>query len=571
MRDKLGIALVCCLIGCSNPTSQAPDESDAQLPVFTDVTQEVGFGSFRHVNGAAGNKWYPEQMGSGGGFIDYDGDGWLDVILLGGGSWAPDLSDRLQAIWLYRNNGDGTFTEITEEAGLGDVSAYTIGVTAGDYDNDGDLDLYVTTLRRNLLFENVGGAFRDVTDEAGVSGSDLWSSSAIFFDANLDGLLDLYVANYVDWSPETDIFCPPGGSEKLYCHPAIYTGVQSRFYVNDGDGTFTDRTVDAGFAPTLGMSLGVAELDFNDDGWPDLAVVNDGEGDLLFRNNGDGTFTDIGVMSGFAFSEHGEARAGMGVDSGVVDSSGNVTLFVGNFSEEMVGVYRYLGGESFGDRSAVSRIGYSSMLSLTFGMFLFDADLDTDLDLLIANGHVHPDRTGENDRIAYRQEPQLFLNDGDGTFAVMDPGGGVFTRKLVARGAAYGDYDRDGDLDVLITENDGPAHLWRNDAEAGSYLRVHVEGRESNRGGYGTEVHAVLGALTLERRVRAGSSYLSHSESAVTFGLGDAESVDSLIVFWPSGLVERFGEIEANQDVLLIEGTGELRSAKTNGVETSPS
>ncbi|HUF09477.1 MAG TPA: CRTAC1 family protein [Rhodothermales bacterium] len=570
LEGLLGVVLACCMVGCSRSTSQIPDRSDAQLPVFTPVTKEAGLADFKHVNGAAGRKWYPEQMGSGGGFIDYDGDGWLDILLLGGGIWSPDTLDHPRAVWIYRNNRDGTFSDVTREAGLHGVRAYTIGFAAADYDNDGDEDLFITNLGENMLFENTGGRFEEVTQKAGIQGNDLWSSSAIFFDADLDGYVDLYVANYVDWSPETDIFCPQGGTVKLYCHPAVYTGVQSRFYRNNGDGTFTDRTEEAGFMPTLGKSLGVSELDFNFDGWPDLAVVNDGEGDLLFRNNGDGTFTDIGFRSGFAFSEHGEARAGMGVDAGVVDSTGRYTLFVGNFSEEMVGVYRNVGGESFVDQSALSRIGFPSLLSLTFGLFLFDVDLDSDLDLLIANGHVHPDRTGENDRIRYRQPAQLFLNRGDGKFDEVREAGGVLSLPLVARGAAYGDYDKDGDLDVLITENNGPVHLWRNDTNGGNYLRVHVRGRESNRDGLGTRLTALLNGLTMERRIRTGSSYLSQSEKVATFGLGSANEVDSLVVYWPSGLVERFATVEGNQDVLLIEGTGELRSANTRDGGTAP-
>ncbi len=543
---------------------QQEDDNGARLPVFTSVTESAGLGGFKHVNGAAGDKWYPEQMGSGGAFVDIDGDGWLDVVLLGGGRWEPDITARPQAVWVYRNNGDGSFSEATREVGLSDVDAYTIGLAAADYDNDGDLDLFITTLEGNMLFENVDGRFADVSHHAGIEGSGLWSSSALFFDADRDGDVDLYVANYVDWSPETDIFCPKGGSVKLYCHPAVYEGVQSRYYVNNGDGTFSDRTEAAGFMPTLGKSLGVAELDFNYDGWPDLAVVNDGEGDLLFRNNQDGTFTDIGVSSGFAFSEHGEARAGMGVDAGVVDSTGAYVLFVGNFSQEMVGVYRHVSGESFVDQSALSRIGYPTLLSLTFGLFLFDVDLDSDLDLLIANGHVHPDRTGENDRITYRQPAQLFLNDGNGTFSEVDRNSGVLSEPLVGRGAAYGDYDKDGDLDVLITENDGAAHLWRNDTPGGAYLRIAVRGRQSNRDGIGTRIRAIRDGLRMERRVRTGSSYLSQSEMEVTFGLGAGMHVDSLIVDWPSGVQEIFADVEGNRTVLLIEGTGELRPTMSN-------
>ena len=556
-----GVLSVCLVavagfVGCGRPAQSPTDGGDARLSVFRDVTTQAGLGDFVHVNGAAGNKWYPEQMGSGGGFFDYDGDGHDDVLLLGGGDWNSETSVR--ALYLYRNNGDGTFADVTQAVGLDGFDAYTIGMTAADCDGDGDTDLYVTNLGENLFFRNEGGRFTEVSREVGLAGNDLWSSSAMFFDPDLDGDADLYVANYVDWSPDTDIFCPTGGQVKLYCHPAVYAGVQSRFYVNDGNGVFTDRTAEAGFVPTLGKSLGVVELDFNGDGWPDLAVANDGEGDLLYRNDGDGTFTDIGVSSGFAFSRHAEARAGMGIDAGIVDSTGRYSIYVGNFAEEYVGVYHHLGGESFDDRAGISRIGYPTLLSLTFGLFLFDVDLDADLDLFLANGHVHPDRTGENDRIHYRQPAQLFLNRGNGVFDEMQPREGVWSDLLVARGAAHADYDGDGDLDVLVTENGGPVHLWRNDTDGGRFLRVRVQGRTSHPEGLGTRIVATLGALRMERRVRTGSSYLSQSERTATFGLGEAGMVDSLVVYWPSGLAEGFAEVHADRELLLVEGTGEL-------------
>lgn len=376
----------------------------------------------------------------------------------------------------------------------------------------------------------------------------------MFFDADKDGYLDLYVGNYVDWTPETDIFCPTGAPEKLYCNPAAYTGIPSSFFYNNGDGTFRDASAEAGIHPTLGKSLGVADLDFNNDGWTDLAVANDGEGDLLFKNNGDGTFSEIGVKSGMAFSEHGEARAGMGIDAGVVDSSGHQTVIVGNFSEEMVGVYKHIGNESFLDRSATSRIGYPSLLILTFGLILFDADMDTDLDLLLANGHVYSDRIGEKDKVTYRQPSQLYINRGNGEFDLHEAEEGVFAKHLVARGLATADFDKDGDLDLLITENGGPAHLWRNDVAEPAYLRVDVKGVESNLNGIGTEIIAVVDGLRMVRRVRTGSSYLSNSERAVSFGLGNNSQVDSLIVKWPNSEPEIFTQIPKNQDILIVEG-----------------
>ena len=562
MRDVFHLmALLAVLAGggmsCSPDSTSAEAESvEGEGPpvVFTEVTEAAGLGTFRHENGAVGRKWYPEMMGSGGGFIDYDGDGWMDVLLLGGGHWDAPADPGYRALWLYRNDGDGSFSDRTEEAGLADVVAYTIGLSAADYDNDGDQDFVLTNLGPNMLFRNDGGVFTEVGVQAGLAEHDEWSSSALFFDADRDGDLDLYAANYVEWSPETDKFCPPGGTVKLYCIPANYDGIPSRYYRNDGDGTFTDRTEEAGFVPTLGKSLGLVEIDFNDDGWPDLAIANDGEGDNLYENNGDGTFTEKGMISGFAFSEHGEARAGMGIDAGVVDSSGQLVIFVGNFSEEMAGVYRHEGGGVFVDQAAASKIGHPSLLTLTFGLFLFDADLDTDLDLFVANGHVYPDRLVGQDKITFRQRAQLYLNRGNGLFDELKPNTGPLTHELVARAAAYADYDKDGDLDILVTENDGPAHLWRNDTEGGRFLRVRLEGRESNRDALGARVVVGVGGLSMERRVRTGSSYLSQSEVVSVFGLGERESVKWVEVVWPSGRVDRFEEVEAGQEIVLVEG-----------------
>ncbi|HET6567994.1 MAG TPA: CRTAC1 family protein, partial [Rhodothermales bacterium] len=558
IRNQASLALVgilaYCGFSCSSEyrstASSDADRAATQAPVmFTDVTAAAGLASFRNVNGAFGKKWYPEQMGSGGGFIDYDGDGWEDLILLGGGNWNEDPAEKPRAVWLFRNDHDGTFTDVTAEAGLSGIVTYSIGVSAADYDNDGDQDFYLTTLTRNMLFRNDGGVFTEVGEKTGVTDGSIWSSSAMFFDADRDGHLDLYVANYVDWTPQTDIFCPTGGTVKVYCAPNAYTGVQSRFFRNDGDGTFTERTEQAGFSPAIGKSLGVTEMDFNHDGWPDLAVSNDGEGDLLYQNRGNGTFEEIGVPVGFAFSEHGEARAGMGIDSGIIDSTGQVTVVIGNFSEEMLGAYRHMKEGMFIDRASVKGLAYPTLLSLTFGLFLFDADLDTDLDLLIANGHVHPDRASENDRITYRQKAQFFLNRGNGIFDEVKQERGPLSLPMVARGAAYADYDRDGDLDVLVTENDGPAHLWRNDLQGGHFLRVRLRGTKSNRDGIDARVLARVGALQMERRVRTGSSYLSQSEKVVTFGLGEHEEVDTLVVEWPSGLVERFEGVQGNEEV----------------------
>ena len=553
----------------SEPVNQANKNGEPDQPPvhFVDVAADVGLGEFLHTTGAVGDKWYPEPMGSGGGFIDYNGDGWEDILLASGGTWEGDSNPNTQGLWLYRNNQDGTFTEVTEEADLANVRAYTIGVNVADYDNDGDDDFFLSNLRTNMLFRNEGGVFSEVGESAGIAEESVWSSSTMFFDANKDGWLDLYVGNYVEWTPETDIFCPPGGTEKLYCIPAAYTGISSRFFLSNQDGTFTDVTESTGFYPALGKSLGVVEIDFNKDGWPDMAVANDGEGDLLYRNNQDGTFSEIGTKSGMAFSEHGEARAGMGIDAGVVDSSGNISVVVGNFSEEMVGVYKYMGNEAFIDRSASSKIGYPSLLILTFGVILFDADYDTDLDVFLANGHVYPDRTSDRDKVTYRQPSQLYLNRGDGVFDLLQQEEGVLTDMMVARGVAYADYDKDGDLDLLITENAGPVHLWRNDNTGHAFFRVHAIGTEDNRDAISTEIVAYVDKLAMYRRVRTGSSYLSSSEKTVTYGLGSYTSVDSLKVTWPNGETHVFYDLDKNQEIVVVQGKDGYTTRELPGVE----
>ena len=533
---------------------------------FTEVTAQAGLDAFLHDNGADGKKYYAEQMGSGVGFIDYDGDGWLDILIAGGGYWDRPPRPWYKPLWLYRNTGDGTFRDATEQAGLVHLHAFTLGIAAADYDNDGDQDILVTNLNENMLLENKGGVFEQREVGAGLGLEDEWSSSALWMDANRDGWLDVYVGNYADWTPETDRFCPEGGREKLYCIPADYEGVSSRYYEAAGDGSFVEQTQEAGLYHSLGKALGMAEWDFNQDDWPDFVVANDGEGDLLYMNNGDGTFSERGVQSGLAFSEHGEARAGMGIDIGVVDAAGFPSVFVGNFSEEMIGVYRYQGNGLFADRAAASRIGQPSLNTLTFGLMLMDADLDTDLDVFVANGHVYPDRLAGQDKITFEQRAQLFENDGTGLFTeVPSTATTPLGIEMVARGAAYGDYDRDGDLDVLIVENNGPVHLWRNDTHGRNWFRVTVMGTSSNRDAFGTRIRLYTGEQMQERRIRSGSSYLSQNEIVAAFGLLDYAIVDSIRIDWPNGESQLLHDLPVNVEVHVVEGKEGWTSRPMNG------
>lgn len=498
-------------------------------------------------------------MGSSGGFIDFDGDNRIDIVIVGGSTLPVEHEDTSSALRIYKNNGAGQFSDVTQESGLENYHSYGMGLTVADYDNDGDSDIFLANLGKNFLFRNDGGYFEEIGALAGIAEQEVWSSSAIFFDADRDGFLDLYVANYVAWSPETDVVCEHLG-KRDYCNPLHYSGIADDFYRNNGDGTFTNVTTPAGFLGDsemgAGKGLGVIELDFNDDGWSDVYVTNDGGRNFLFENNGDGTFRERALRSGVAYDRHGAPRAGMGVDAGVVDSTGELTLIVGNFSQETLSVWRHQRNGFFEDRAGVSGLGFPTRQTLTFGLVLFDVDLDSDLDLMLANGNVIEQIASMQDGVTFRQRPQLFLNRGDGVFDEQIETAGPLTNVYLGRGLAVGDIDLDGDQDVLMTENNGPIHLWRNDNDQNAYLRIRLQGNDSNRDAVGARVVVTLGDLVLERMVRAGSSYGSHSEKTLTFGLGQSQTISSVLVSWPSGLKEQFENVLPNQDNLLIEGTG---------------
>ncbi len=564
VRYALLSAFLFVWVGCGEvPQTETSSESSAGPSFyFEDITQTAGLDAFEHVTGATGDKYFPEAMGAGAAFIDYNSDGWQDILLVGGGNWTENTADPVPALWLYQNRGDATFELVTEAAGLGNLTAYGYGLTVGDYDNDGDEDIYFTTLGPNYLFENRGGVFVDVSAKANAQAGATWSTTPVFFDADLDGWLDLYVGNYVDWSTEKDIFCTLDGTTKSYCTPELYTGLPSRFLRNNGDGTFSDETEAAGFLPSPGKMLGAAVFDYNDDHWPDLVVASDTQPDLLYKNNGDGTFKELGALSGLAYDENGRARAGMGIDTGVIDGSGRHSVFVGNFSKEMIAVFGHVGGDLFVDRAAASQIGRPSLMTLTFGLFLFDPDMDGDLDLFAANGHVQQEIAVTQDGITYAQPPHLFLNNGAGKFtdAASDIGG-VLTQPLVGRGAAYADIDRDGDLDILITENGGKAHLWRNEQSATpAWVRVKVEGSTVNKSGLGTRLVAYTNGKGQERWIRGGSSFMAQHEQVATWGFGAEQAmVDSLVVVWPGGETQRFEGLPTNQEWQVVQGSADLQ------------
>jgi enediyne biosynthesis protein E4 len=522
---------------------------------LADVTQQAGI-SFIHNSGAFGKKYLPETLGPGCAFFDYDNDGWLDILLLNGTNW-PGHPGPHSTMKLYRNNRNGTFTDVTHEAAL-DAELYGIGVTIGDYDNDGFADIYVTTYGQNRLFHNNGkGAFTDVTKAAGLDGYSSLSTSALWFDYDRDGHLDLLVANYVQWSPQTDIYCSLDGQTKAYCTPEAYPGTTCWLFHNRGDGTFEDVTGKAGLNDPTSKSLGLTMLDYDRDGWPDIFIANDTQPNKLYRNNHDGTFSETAVSAGVAFSEDGVARAGMGADSADIDNSGLPSLVVTNFSEQMVGLYRNEGHGFFIDEAPHTAVGQSTRLTLGFGCFFFDVDMDGLVDLLVANGHIDSTISHVNSSIAYAESPRLFHNEGHERFHDIAPlVGKSFAAPKVARGAAYGDFDNDGFLDVLLTTNGGPAHLYRNETGGSHSIRFRTVGVRSNRDGIGSNVRIWTPDGMRWLMVKSGSSYLSSSEHAVTFGLGSFTKIERAVIEWPSGERQEIGALDAGRSYTVEEGKG---------------
>ena len=510
---------------------------------FTDVTKSAGV-TFTHYTGAFGNKYLPETLGPGVAFIDYDGDGWQDLFFTNGKDW-PGQPHRVSTLHLFHNNQNGTFTDVTRVAGLA-VEAHALGVAVGDYDNDGDEDLFVTTVGQNLLFRNTKGVFTDVTKEAGLAGPNEFSTSAALVDFDRDGYLDLIVGNYVQWTPQTDLFCTLDGTNKSYCTPESYKGASARLWRNRGNSTFEDVTSKAGLLDNTAKTLGVGILDVNNDLWPDLILANDTQPNRLYINNGKGGFTERGVLSGVAFSEEGVARAGMGVDAADYDRSGYPSIMITNFSNQMLALYHNEGNGLFVDEAPRSEVGRASLLTLGFGCFFFDYDLDGWLDIFVANGHIERDIERIQSRIKYAQSPHVFRNAGKGAFELVTQSLGSATRQpRVGRGAAYGDFDNDGDLDVVLTTNGGPAVLLRNDGGSNHSLRLRLVGARSNRDGFGAVVRVTAGGQTQAQMLRSGSSYLSQSEKILTFGLGSRMQADAVEIRWPSGQVDRLSNVKA--------------------------
>jgi hypothetical protein len=520
---------------------------------LSDVTEQAGI-RFRHNSGAYGAKFLPETLGPGCAFLDYDNDGWIDILFVNGQDW-PGHRRQKSTLRLYRNNRNGTFTDVTEQAGL-DVEMYGLGVAVGDFDNDGFPDLYITAVGQNRLFRNDGrGRFKDVTLAAGLGPRSALSTSAIWFDFDRDGFLDLFVCNYVRWTPERDVFCSLDGKVKSYCTPEAYRGATSWLFRNRGNGTFEDVTARSGVFDASSKSLGVAMLDFDSDGWPDLFVANDTQPNKLYRNNRNGTFREVAVGVGVAFSEEGRARAGMGVDTGDFRRTGRMGIAVTNFDNEMMGLYEP-GPGGFTDRAVATGVGPATRDRLGFGCAFLDLDLDGHLDLAAVNGHIDDNVRGLGRGALHAQIPNLLLNDGKGRFrdAAQEAGPG-FARPKVARGLALGDFDRDGDVDLLLTTNNGPAYLYRNDvAGPNRSVRFELEGRKSNRDAYGAVVQLFDSSGMQTQMVKSGSSYLSASSKALTFGTGNSDQADRVVILWPSGSTGEFKKVAYGRTYRCVEG-----------------
>jgi enediyne biosynthesis protein E4 len=527
---------------------------------FSNIAVQAGI-NFKHENGASPQKFMPETMGAGALIFDYDNNGWPDIFLVNGGSFVDKKVAAAARHRLYKNNGDGKFADMTSASGMA-VSNFAMGACSADYDNDGWADLYITGVQSNTLYRNNGsGGFIDVTAKAGAGGSGRWSSSCAFGDIDNDGDADLFVTNYVDFTVENNKYCAAGGDIRVYCHPNVYKSLPDILYRNNGDGTFADISKEAGIYRTDGNGLGVVFGDYDDDGWTDIYVANDSVPNFLFHNKGKGVFEEVGFWAGVALGGEGRPLAGMGTDMADMNGDGLIDIFVTNLDRETHSLYRNLGKGLFSNVTFESGVGQATLPFVGFGTAFFDYDNDSDLDLAVANGDITDNVSLFRDNTSHAQRNLLLQNDGIGKFrdVGLESGPG-FALKKVSRTLAVGDLDNDGDLDVLVGNNGQTADLLRNDGgNRNNALLIRPVGSKSNRDGIGARLKLTVGGKVLVRHVKAGSSYQGQNDLRVHFGLAGSQQADRLEILWPSGSTETLEALKANQIVTVSEGRGITR------------
>jgi hypothetical protein len=530
----------------------------APKPVaFENIAAAAGV-TFTHINGASADKYLVETMGSGALFFDYDNDGWIDLFLVDGGSIADNAVSSHARHRLFRNAGKGVFKDATESSGIRHQE-YGMGACAGDVDNDGRIDLYITNYGPNVLYRNGGnGVFTDVTRAAGV-GLAGWSTSCAFLDIDGDGDLDLFVTNYLDAPKTNNRFCgDPQRRIRVYCHPLVYPAVANVLYRNDGKGAFTDVSAETGLNKYLGNGLGVAVGDYDDDGRPDVFVANDSVPNFLFHNEGGGRFSEIGLLAGVAVARDGKPRAGMGTEFADYNGDGRLDLVVTNHEFETTSLFRNDGGSSFVDTTLDAGISSATLPFVGFGVGFFDFDNDADLDLSIVNGHVIDNTALFRAGSTHAQRKLLFLNTNGRRFAeISQQSGSGFAKDGVGRTLIGGDIDNDGDIDLVVTNNGGAAEILRNTGgNARNAIEIRVVGTRSNRDGLGARLTITAGDRTQVREIKSGSSYLGQNDLRAHVGLGEATRVDRIDVRWPAGQTESIRDVAANQIVTVTEGKG---------------
>jgi hypothetical protein len=533
----------------------ARSAAQGKVPVFRDAARAAGI-DFTHVNGASDEKFLPEIMGPGGLFLDFDDDGWLDVFLVDGGSIADAAVAKRARHRLFRNRGNGTFEDVTAKSGIRH-HAYGMGSCAGDYDNDGLIDLYLTNVGPNVLYRNAGGGrFGEVPKAAGADAS-IWSTSCAFFDMDRDGDLDLFVTGYVD-DFTRGRFCGVKGPPPIrdYCHPLLYSPLTNALYRNTGRKTFEDISKQSGVAPHRGNGLGVAVSDIDDDGWPDVFVANDAMPNFLFRNAANGTFTEIAALAGVAVASDGKARAGMGTAFADFSGTGRMGLIVTNHETEMHSLFANVDGRVFSDATVRSGVGPATRPYVGFGVAFLDYDNDMRLDIAIGNGHVMANAAQVRAGGTFAQRNLLLRNTGERFQDMKQQAGPGFAIELVSRALAMGDIDNDGDVDLLITNNGAAPNLLLNEGGSGNAILIRVIGTKSNRGAIGTRLTLTTGQRRQIREVQSGSSYLSQNDLRAHFGLGSATRSERLDIRWPSGMTESVRDLPANHVVTIREGEG---------------